>query len=93
MAATALLQIKVDPKLKRVLEQLSRFYGLTLSSFVKMKLTETSRMEKSKIQNDIPFTRDPEDDFLLQHEKIIVQTLQEYLSHQDTIDEVFHVAN
>lgn len=91
MAATALIQVKLEPTLKQTLERLADFYGLTLSSFVKMKLTETGRVEKEKIAASTPVTHDPEDAFLVHHEAEIVKTLQRYLKNPKNIAEVVHI--
>lgn len=92
MAATALLQIKLEPDLKQTLQALAQYYGITLSSFVKMKLKQLGREEKKKMVISVPVTNDPEDDYLLKHEKRIVKALEKYLEDPRNIAEIVHVS-
>lgn len=44
--APQLLQVKVDPHLKSDLEEIATYKGISMTSFIKLTLTEVARKEK-----------------------------------------------
>lgn len=47
--APQLIQIKVQPALKRDLQQIATYKGIPVTSFIKLTLTEVARKEKKHI--------------------------------------------
>lgn len=60
MAATALVQIKIQPELKTILSKIADFKGLSLSSFVKMNLTQIAREQAKTIVTENGLTPEEE---------------------------------
>ena len=64
MAATQLIQVKVEPKLKKLLKEIAKYKGITLSSFIKLTLTKTARKEKRQIYTENGLTPEEENEIL-----------------------------
>jgi|CXWL01.1.fsa_nt_gi endo-1,4-beta-D-glucanase Y len=99
MVNAQLLQIKIDPNLKKTLKTLADHKGISVSAYVKMMLTKISReeriaMSKEKIayafphHASIPETNDPEDEVILKHEKNIISSLEKHLSNPKNIAKI-----
>lgn len=52
MAATALLQLKLEPDLKQLLAELARYEGLSMTALAKSTLKHVLRQKKAKIYTE-----------------------------------------
>ena len=64
MVATKLLQVKLDPALKSDLEEVSRYKGIPVTSFVKLTLTAATRREKKQMYTENGLTGEEESEIL-----------------------------
>ena len=58
--ATQLVQVKVDPNFKKDLEEVAEFKGITVASFVKLTLKESTRKAKRQIYTENGLTEEQE---------------------------------
>ncbi len=68
---TSLIQVKVDLKFKRDIEWMADYKGISISSYIKLTLTETLREEKKKIYTINGLTEDQETEILKMEEELI----------------------
>lgn len=62
--APQLIQIKVQPALKKDLQQIATYKGIPVTSFIKLTLTEAAREEKKKIYTENGLTEKEEQEVL-----------------------------
>lgn len=66
---SALLQIKIEPKLKKALEMIAEYKGISVGSLAKMFLTESSRQERLKMLTENGMTVEQEMEILRREEE------------------------
>ncbi|MBI2464126.1 type II toxin-antitoxin system RelB/DinJ family antitoxin [Candidatus Peregrinibacteria bacterium] len=66
-----LIQIKVDNNLKKDLDNIAHYKGITVSALVKLNLTEIVRIEKKHIFTENGLTEDQEFEILSREKEII----------------------
>lgn len=64
-----LLQLKIDPELKKVLKMIADYKGISVSSLAKMFLTEHSRQERLKMLTENGMTIEQEMEILRREEE------------------------
>ena len=62
--SSTLLQLKIDPELKKVLKMIADYKGISVSSLPKMFLTEHSRQERLKMLTENGMTIEQEMEIL-----------------------------
>lgn len=69
--APQLIQIKVNPNLKKDLQQIADYKGIPVTSLVKLTLTEAARKEKKKIYTVNGLTEEEEREILRREKEAI----------------------
>lgn len=62
--ASQLIQIKVQPALKKDLQQIATYKGIPVTSFIKLTLTEVARKEKKRMYTVNGLTEEEEREIL-----------------------------
>lgn len=68
-----LLQLKIDPALKGDLETLAHYWGISITAFVKMKLTEAVRKDKKQMFTENGLTEEQEIEVLRREQEAVDQ--------------------
>ena len=71
MAATQLIQVKVEPKFKKMLQKIADYKGISLSSFIKLILTKCAREEKKQIYTENGLTEEEELEVLKREKEML----------------------
>jgi antitoxin component of RelBE/YafQ-DinJ toxin-antitoxin module len=69
--ATKLVQVKVDPAFKKDLDEVAKFKGITVASFVKLTLKEAARKGKREIYTENGLTIEQEQEILRREKEAI----------------------